>query len=115
MASKRTPSRASKKRDPSAFTARPLPGGSGRGRPRTVPSLPFAVTRLAGDRIAAARAAREWTQQELAQRAGLSQHLISLYETNMRVALFPSVVKLAEVLGVSIDYLAARSSDPTLH
>lgn len=106
---------AAKKRDPRTFTARPAPKVGGRGRPRTMPALPFATTRLAGDRMAQVRAERDWTQGDLADRAGISRRDVSLYETSMRAALFPTVVRIADALGVSLDYLAGRSNDPKMH
>lgn len=118
MGAKKTGRRASelKKRKREDFTAAPLPTPQAvrRGRPRTSNSLPFTLTRLAGDRIAHARTICGWTQEELSTRSGVSQRDVSMYETGKRVPLFASVVKLADALGVSLDWLACRSNDSHL-
>ena len=45
------------------------------------------------------------TQEELAERAGLSQRSIAAYETQGVVARYKNIVKLAAVLHVAVEYL----------
>jgi transcriptional regulator with XRE-family HTH domain len=59
-----------------------------------------------GEKIKWLRDARRWTQQELAQRAGVRQALISELERGRKTdAMGRNLRKLAWALGVSIDYL----------
>jgi transcriptional regulator with XRE-family HTH domain len=59
-----------------------------------------------GKRVARLRARRKLTQQELAERAGVSQAIISRLETDSRDNVTSDVLKgLAQVLGCTTDYL----------
>ena len=68
-----------------------------------------------GRRIAAMRELRDMTQQELANRAGLTQAAIARIEKarKPRVQL-ATVVAIAEVLGVSVDYLIGKDPESAL-
>ena len=73
-----------------------------------------------GTRIAAERERLGLTQAELADKVNVSQKSISKYERGDRQPNFETITKLANVFGVSIDYLLGRegaqsipqSSDP---
>lgn len=58
-----------------------------------------------GQRMRTRRQALELTQQELAKGTGLSPQHISAIEQDKRAPSLPSLAKLAEELGVTIDYL----------
>ena len=58
-----------------------------------------------GKRIRERREALNLTQQELAQALGVTPQHISVVEQDKRVPSFAFLTKLAEKLGVSIDYL----------
>jgi transcriptional regulator with XRE-family HTH domain len=60
-----------------------------------------------GQRIRKRREALNITQQELAQALGVTPQHISVIEQSKRVPSLTFLAKLAEKLGVSIDYLAS--------
>ena len=60
-----------------------------------------------GERIRLKREALNLTQQELGQVLGVTPQHISVIEQDKRVPSFAFLIKLAEKLGVSIDYLVS--------
>ena len=58
-----------------------------------------------GDRIRERREDRGWTQEQLAQRAGMSKGFLSDLENNKRNVSAEYVLRIANALGVSLDYL----------
>ena len=66
-----------------------------------------------GDRLKATREARELSQSDLAERAGLQPTAISHFETGRRSPSFDNLKKLADALTVSIDYLLGRVEEPS--
>ena len=64
-----------------------------------------------GERLLAAREARELSQTELAQKAGLQPAAIGHFERNRRKPSFANVRALAKALNVSSDYLLGRTAD----
>ena len=58
-----------------------------------------------GQRIKTRRQALKLTQQDLAEALGLTPQHISAIEQSKRAPSLPSLAKLAEELGVTIDYL----------
>ena len=58
-----------------------------------------------GQRMRTRRQTLKLTQQELAKGTGLSPQHISAIEQDKRAPSLPSLAKLAEELGVTIDYL----------
>jgi len=58
-----------------------------------------------GERIRARRQALKLTQQQVAEALKLSPQHISAIEQDKRVPSLPSLAKLAEELGVTVDYL----------
>jgi transcriptional regulator with XRE-family HTH domain len=72
------------------------------------PSEPF------GKRVRAARELRGWTQAQLAERSKVPAMMISHFETGVRTGVSAAtLVKLANALSVSVDYLLGRVDDPT--
>lgn len=63
-------------------------------------------------RLLAAREMRELTQAQLAEKAGLPAAAISHFETGGRKPSFENLVKLAEALAVTTDYLFGRELEP---
>ncbi|MFB5267039.1 helix-turn-helix domain-containing protein [Paenibacillus enshidis] len=61
-----------------------------------------------GTRIAELREKRGWKQEELAQILGITRAALSHYEKNRRKPDFDTLTKLANLFGVSIDYLIGR-------
>ena len=69
---------------------------------------------LFGQRLKALREVRGWTQAELGEKAKTPPAMISHFETGVRSsASADTLVKLANALRVSIDYLLGRTDDPT--
>lgn len=67
------------------------------------------------ERIQAARANKGWTQEGLAERMGLSAGFgkvqVSHWENNRKAPSARNLVRLADALGVSVDYLLGVESD----
>lgn len=71
------------------------------------------VSRLLGPRIAALRKAAGLNQQTLAARLGVSASAIGMYEQGRREPSAQTLVAMAEVFGVSTDFLlTGRSKTP---
>lgn len=68
-----------------------------------------------GERLRAARRARDLTQTELAELVGISMKSIAAYERGIRDPGTETVAKMAEVLGVTSDHLmgAEEQRQPT--
>ncbi len=77
-----------------AGTKRPTTGGRGSGAPTST-----------GQRIQALRSARGLTQDELAKRVSLSKSFLSEIENDHAMPGGEVLLRLAEVLGTSTDYL----------
>ena len=63
-------------------------------------------------RLLAAREMRQLTQAQLAEKAGLAAAAISHFETGGRKPSFENLVKVAEALSVTTDYLLGREKEP---
>lgn len=72
----------------------------------TEPSKVFAK------RLKESREMRELTQVQLAEKARVPSGTISHFENGVRKPSFDNLVKLAEALAVSTDYLLGREADP---
>lgn len=75
--------------------------------------LPSAMLGLPG-RITEARERKQWTQDALAQKAGLSQGMVSKLESSesLKGARLVSVVRVAHGLGMSLDELVLGIPNP---
>ena len=60
---------------------------------------------LPGDRIKEARESRGWTQEQLAAKAQMSKGFLSDVENNKRSVSAEYMLRIANALGVSLDYL----------
>ena len=66
-----------------------------------------------GDRIREIREARKMTQDQLAEQSGISKGFLSGVENNKRNIEYDNLLRVANVLGASLDYLLrGASSDP---
>lgn len=63
-----------------------------------------------GDRIRGARERRKWTQEQLAEAAGISKGFLSDIENDKRNISSGSALKIADALGISLDYLLRGES-----
>lgn len=64
-----------------------------------------------GQKIKVLRKARGLTQQQLADRLGLQRATISNYEIGRRTPHLSELSRLADVLGVSMEYFAVKDDD----
>ena len=70
---------------------------------------------MLGMRIALLRAEKGWSQAELARRIGVSTSAVGMYEQGRREPSLGLLVRLAQELGVTTDYLLTGEppdSDP---
>lgn len=58
-----------------------------------------------GQKVRVLRESREWSQAELAQKAGVTKSAISTYELGIRTPSADVVCAFAKAFGVSADYL----------
>lgn len=65
-----------------------------------------------GDRIAYLRERRGLTQEELANKLGISRASLSHYETNRRDPDYGTLGKIATFFNISLDYLLGRTNNP---
>lgn len=63
------------------------------------------------DRLRKARQDKDLSQAELAERAGFQPSAISHFETGARSPSFENLRRLADALGVSIDFLLGRQTE----
>lgn len=66
---------------------------------------------MGGYKIAEARRAKGWSQQQLAERLDTTQQQIARYETGQRDPKADVILKMSSVLGVTVSYLLGVDSD----
>lgn len=66
------------------------------------------------ERLRKARELRQWSQSDLAGRAGLPPSSIAHFETGSRKPSFDTLRRLANALEVTTDYLLGRVDEPSL-
>jgi transcriptional regulator with XRE-family HTH domain len=74
------------------------------------PLNPAAAVHL-NKRIKKVRQAKGWTQEQLAEKIGISQKQVSAYERGTYNPSTEVLLKLAEALDVSLDYLVFERND----
>ena len=77
--------------------------------------MPKRNTELAveiGSRIAARRKELKWTQEEAAERAGLSHQFLACAERGIKGIGAESILKLCKAMDISADYLLAGCMTP---
>lgn len=65
----------------------------------------FANAAIIGANIKAARTQKNWTQQTLAEKSGMTNTQISAYERGKKAPTLDSLATLSSALEVSMDYL----------
>ena len=70
-------------------------------------------SKLFPKRLLEAREMRELTQAQLAEKAGIPAGTISHFENEVRKPSFDNLVKLAEALAVTTDFLLGRETELT--
>jgi transcriptional regulator with XRE-family HTH domain len=68
-----------------------------------------------GDTVRAARLARSWSQEDLAQRAGLHRNQIGYFERGERNAPLSAILGLAAALGTSAAELLGPAEAAHIH
>ena len=66
-------------------------------------------------RIKALRLEKRLRQDQLAVRLGVEKSTVSMYETDMRKPTLETLVRMADIFGVSTDYLLGREKTRTLN
>lgn len=61
-----------------------------------------------GQKIKELRLQRGWSQEKLAEKIGIGQQYISKYESGKLSPSFKTLSKIADVLGVSVDFLRTK-------
>lgn len=64
-----------------------------------------------GKRLSQARKAKNYTQEQLANQAGLSVKMISAAENGYKAMRPENIIKICECLSISTDYLLCGKSD----
>src|SRR5579864_1794199 len=80
-----------------------------RARPRPQPSV---FSRAIGARLRELREERGWTQRELDSRLGILQSKLSKYESGTHQPSLRTLVRMANLFGVSTDYLLTGTGTP---
>lgn len=68
---------------------------------------------LMGDIIRALRNERNFSQEQLGKKIGVTRSMIALYESGERLPSLSALIKLSRALGVTTDYLLGVCSDKT--
>lgn len=67
--------------------------------------------KIIGERLKKARELKGLTKKELAQTVGVAPSTITRYEEEVRIPKVTILRKIAEVLGVSVDYLVGKDEE----
>ncbi len=62
-----------------------------------------------GERLRILREESNFTEEQLAEKLGIVKQTISKYEKNQREPKYETLLKIAEIFNVSIDYLFGRT------
>ena len=63
-------------------------------------------------RLKQLRRDRHLTQAQVAKRIGVTAAMVSSYETDIRLPSYEVMVRLADLFGVTVDYLLCRQDKP---
>lgn len=67
-----------------------------------------------GERLKNLRKENNWTQERLANKIGLSKTVISKYENNIQMPTLDTLIKMAVLFNVSMDYIAGIEKNQTM-
>jgi transcriptional regulator with XRE-family HTH domain len=65
---------------------------------------------IIGDKIIALRKNKNWSQNDLAKALNASRDIISKYERGLNTPSLEMAEKIADIFGVTVDYLLGKSS-----
>lgn len=51
---------------------------------------------------------KHWTQAQVAKRIGVTASMVSSYETDIRFPSYEVMIRIADIFGVTVDYLLGR-------
>lgn len=68
-----------------------------------------------GERLRTLREKRGWTQQDLADRLNISRNTVAGYESKGKIPREDTLISIADIFGVSTDYLLGRTDNPDPH
>ena len=72
--------------------------------------LRFTYNAEVGDKIIALRKNKNWSQNDLAKALNASRDIISKYERGLNTPSLEMAQKIADIFGVTVDYLLGNSS-----
>ena len=58
---------------------------------------------------------KQVTAYKVAKETGISQGLVNEYKNGVKLPTIPNLIKIADYLGCSIDYLLERTDSPDVH
>jgi len=70
---------------------------------------------MLGERLKNLRELHNMQSQELSKKLGVNSSTISLYEHGSRFPSIDKIIKLADIFGVSVDYLVGHEPDEDLY
>ena len=70
------------------------------------------MSKIFSERLRAARALKDLSQTDLAKKTDLQPSAISHFENDRRSPSFDNLKRLADALGVTVDYLLGRAEEP---
>lgn len=79
------------------------------GRTKTPETITLTADATYGDKIKAARAAKKMSQGTLSELTGITTRAIRYYENNERTPSAEVIAKMAEALGLNVEYFMDRT------
>lgn len=59
-------------------------------------------------RLKQLRKDKHWTQAQVAKKIGVTASMVSSYETDIRLPSYEVMIRIADIFGVTVDYLLCR-------
>ncbi len=53
---------------------------------------------------------KHWTQAQVARKIGVTASMVSSYETDIRLPSYEVMIRIADIFGVTVDYLLGREN-----
>jgi transcriptional regulator with XRE-family HTH domain len=67
------------------------------------------------DRVKELRQSKGWSQKEFSSQLGVAQSVIARYETGQKMASSDTLIDIAKLFGVSLDYLLGMSDERLIY
>jgi transcriptional regulator with XRE-family HTH domain len=65
-------------------------------------------------RLKQLRTDKHWTQAQVAKKIGVTASMVSSYETDIRLPSYEVMIRIADIFGVTVDYLLGREGTRNL-